>query len=456
MPDRSLTNALPPPSWRPHVARKLANLVCAGVIVGLTTLLPVACSKDDSGTNPTNAVITVSGKVVGYGGRAVASVPVVIGTLPTVTTDANGNFSIANVTVPYNITAVNPSSNTALVYTGLTRTDPTLTFIDLYLGFPSSATVSGTVTGGETYPQPLSHFLGVSFISPECDWTVLMNGPSSGLFSLKPSWNGPVTTSGIIHALAWQTDATTVLPISYKGYGTRTGVALSNGGTFSAQNVVVSPIATTNFSGAVSAQAGYVLSNRYVDMVFGTAGMQIISDATIPSTPTSTTFNYLMPNITGATLTLSAVATKGLITVSGFKKGFAINASGVTLALPAGPEYTLPVTAATGVTTATTFSWTAMANAVYLIQFTGPAGKPRYQIVTSATTATIPNLTSLGLGLPANASYIWTIRSFAPFGSIDAAASANVGLGLLTISGATEGYAVDTGSGSPRTFITAP
>jgi len=438
------------------VARKLVTLVCAGVMVTVATLLPVACSKNDSGTNPTSALITVSGKVVGYGGRAVASVPVVIGTLPAATTDANGNFSIANVTVPYDVTVVNPSSNTALVYIGLTRTDPTLTFIDLYPGFPSSATLGGAVTGGEVYPQPLNHFLGVSFISPECDWTLIMNAPSTGSYSLKPSWDGPASTTGIIHALEWQADATTFLPISYKGYGTKTGVALSNGGTFTGQNVVVSPIAATNFSGTVTAQAGYSLSNRYVTMVFSTAGMQIISDATTPSTPNSTTFNYVIPNIPATTLTLSALATKGVVTVSGFKKGFAINANGVALALPAGPEYTLPVSAATGVTTATTFSWTAMANAVYVVQFTGPAGKPRYQIVTTGTTATIPNLTSLGLGLPASSSYSWTIRAFAPIGSIDAAASATGLMGLLTATGAAEGYTVDTGSGSPRTFITAP
>ncbi len=134
--------------------------------------------------------------------------------------------------------------------------------------------------------------------------------------------------------------------------------------------------------------------------------------------------------------------------------GLAANANAVTLALPACPEFTLPVSGATGVTTLTTFSWTSMANGVYVVQFNGPLGKPKYQIVTSATTATIPNRASRGLGLPSSASYAWTISSFAPVGSVDAAASA---AGLVWASGKTvmvEGYICDTGSS--RTFVTDP
>jgi hypothetical protein len=399
-------------------------------------------------------VITVTGKVVGQNGQSVASVPVVISTLPSVTTDANGSFTIPNVTVPYNVTVVNATTQTALVYIGLTRADPTLTFVGLYPPFSSSATLSGTVNGGDGFPQQLSHLLGISFISPESDWAVIKNGPQNGAYSLSPSWNGPITTTGIIHALQWQTDATTLLPIAYKGYGTKAGVTLSNGGTFSAQNVTVTPIAATNFSGTVTAQTGYTLGDRYVSTIFGSQGLQILDDITVPSASSSATFNYITPNIAGATLRLSAYATKGAVNVFGFKNGLAVNANGVTLALPAGPEYTLPVSAATGVTTSTIFSWTAMANGVYVVQFAGPAGKPKYQIVTSATTTTIPDLASLGLGLPPGSSYSWTILAVAPIGSIDAAASAIGLVGPLTRTGVTEGYICE--EGSARTFVTAP
>lgn len=436
------------------MVRKLVTLVCAVVMVGMVTLLPVGCSKNDSGTNAMPTVITVTGKVVGANGLPMASLPVVISTLPSVTTDANGNFTIPNVTAPYDVTVVHATAQIALVYIGLTRPDPTLTFITLYPSFPSSATLSGTVNGGDPFPQSLNHLMGVSFISPESDWTHIVNAPLTGAYSLSPVWNGPVTTTGTIHALQWQIDPTTFLPIAYRGYGTKAGVTLSNGGTFSAQNVTVTPIAVTNFSGTVTAQSGYTLSNRYVSTIFGSQGLEIINDATIPSTSSSTTFNYIIPNITGATLRLSALATKGAVTVVGFKNGLAVNANGATLTLPGGPEYSLPVSAATGVTTATIFSWTAMANGVYVVQFNGPVGKPKYQIVTSATTTTIPNLASLGLGLPPSASYAWTIRSVAPIGSVDAAASAIGLLGPLSRTGVTEGYIGDTGSA--RTFVTAP
>jgi hypothetical protein len=57
------------------------------------------CSKNDGGTNAIPAIITVTEKIIGQNGRAVASLPVDISTLPSITTDANGNFTIANVTL---------------------------------------------------------------------------------------------------------------------------------------------------------------------------------------------------------------------------------------------------------------------------------------------------------------------------------------------------------------------
>jgi hypothetical protein len=436
------------------VAQKLVAFLLSAILVVAAICVPISCSKSDSGTNPSGSIITVAGKVVNLSGVAVGSVPVVIGALPPATTDANGNFTIANVPVPYDITVVNSGTKSGLVYIGLTRSDPTLTFI-VSSALANSATVSGTVSGGAGYPLPANHASVAAFVSPEVTSSNTINA-TTGAYSLSTSWMTPQSTTGALYALQWQRDPTTSLPVAYKGYGTKTGVALLTGGTFANQNITLSSVGAASFSGTVTAPAGYALSDRSVTVLFSTGGIGILSDGSAPSSPTSTTFNYVTPNVSGATLRLGATASKGVVTVTGSKAGFAVNATGATLALPSGPDYSLPIDAATAVSTSTDFVWTPMTNAVFIVQFAGPAGQPRYQIVTTATTAKLPNLTALGLTLPANTLYSWSILSIAPVNSIDAVAASVGLLGLLTATGPNEGYTASTGLVAPRKFTTAP
>src|SRR5215472_3550718 len=71
--------------------------------------------------------ITVAGKVTDQAKQALSGAIVVIGAQHA-TTDASGAFSIGGVTAPYDAAVIVPvgARNTAIVYKGLTRADPTL------------------------------------------------------------------------------------------------------------------------------------------------------------------------------------------------------------------------------------------------------------------------------------------------------------------------------------------
>jgi hypothetical protein len=129
------------------------------------------------------------------------------------------------------------------------------------------------------------------------------------------------------------------------------------------------------------------------------------------------------------------------------KSGIATGASGIALAIPSPPAPSLPVDAATGVTTTTPFSWAPIGSTIYLVLLNGPASQPDYLVITSSPTATIPDLTTLGLGLPKGIAYTWNVIAFGPFTNIDAAAGAT---GFIP---QTDGI---QSSSAGRTFTTAP
>lgn len=289
------------------------------------------------------------------------------------------------------------------------------------------------------------------FASAEASKSITLLGAVSGAYNLGTvSWFGPATTTGTIHALQWQRDAGG-LPIDYKGYGTKTGVALSNGGAFPGQNVALTNVAEANLSGSVSVPTGYTLSQKVLSVSFSpNANVPVLTDSTATNN-----FSYVTPNIGGATMLLAATATKPAMAqvVISYKAGLAPSATGVSLNIPAAPELGLPANAATNITPSTDFSWSAFSGGVYMVYFNGPGSQPGYYVVTTATTTRIPDLSSLGLALPPATSYSWSVYAFAPFASVDAAAGPEGFLaGLFSLPSSDRSIALTYS----RTFTTAP
>lgn len=418
-----------------------------------SAIMYTSCSKSDSSTGPgsggTGSVVTVTGRVIGINNQPVSAVPVLVAGIPSVNTDANGAFSIVGVTTPYTITVIDGTNKQAIIYRGLTRTDPTLMFFGSTPGAAHTGTIAGKIFPSTNYPEPAGRRTRVALVTPEVVTTATAVA-ATGVYTMNVNWNGPTPTVGTIYALQWDYDALTTLPTAYRGYGLLSGVSLSSSGNLTNVNDTLSVVTPASLSGNVTVASGYTLGSKSLSLrLGGTGSLALLTDAT----PT-TSITYVTPNISGATLLLAATATKaGAGTAFAFKPNLAPNASAITVNVPQAPELSLPVDAATGVKTSTPFSWTPFAGGVHMLYINGPAGQPDYLILTTATGDSIPNLASAGLGLPAATGYTWQVYGFAPFASVDAAAGTTGFVGGITGAATADGsYAITVA----RTFTTAP
>src|SRR5689334_2238747 len=77
-------------------------------------------------TNNQPPTISVSGRAVNLDGLPVIGLAAVIAGHPAVNVASTGQFSIADVTAPYDLILVDGAAQHATVYRGLTRADPTI------------------------------------------------------------------------------------------------------------------------------------------------------------------------------------------------------------------------------------------------------------------------------------------------------------------------------------------
>jgi hypothetical protein len=417
-------------------------------------LVGSGCSKSSS-TGPSGSgsggIVTLAGKVIGQNGQGVAGVPVYVTGKTSTNTDASGNFSIGSVTTPYDITVVDATNKRALVYKGLSRTDPTLTFLGSTPGTLRQGTINGKISGPGFNPnQGASDITRVVFASTEASASI--NTAVNGLFGpLNLTWYGPTVTTGNLYALQFTADASG-FPVAsgYKGYGTRTGIAVNDGSTLINQFDTLQTVGTAQFTGTITVPSAYVLAQKSLSVrVSQTTLISLLIDNTLNAAP-----SYYTPGIAGASLVLSLLATNAGAQALYFKTGIATGATGAAITMVAAPGLSLPVNAATAVDTTVTFSWTAMTGGVHLVRFTS-AGNPTYYVLTSGTSATIPNLKGAGLGLPSSAAYQWSVIGVGPFAGADDAAGSTGFLGTISNQALLTSDAF-LGVSSARTFTTAP
>jgi hypothetical protein len=355
--------------------------------------------------------ITVTGTVLHTGGAPISNLTVAIGSA-TATTDASGQFSIPNVTTPYDVLLVHVPSNGPLsgVYKGLTRPDPTLFSFGSDASKDRSGGVSGSVTGGDPL-STVNDGTQVAFASPEAFGFA---GIAANPYTVDVKWVGPTATTGNLHALQWSPIGVGT-PTEYRGYGVTSGVTVANGGNAQA-NVVMSAVATANIAGSISVPAGFTLQYKTLSIDFSDGASFAIGE----DNTAATSFSYLVPTGIGSTASVAAQASlstqgQSMVSLAGIPPG-TTNAV-VTIPTPAVPV--APADGATGVTGATDFSWTGLPNAVQVVFFKAP-GKASYYVVTTGTTTKLPDLSARGEPLPAATSYLWMVEGLGPLSSMDA------------------------------------
>lgn len=366
--------------------------------------------------------ITVNGYVKDINGEPVTGATVIIkGKTPT-TTGASGNFSVSNVMVPYEIRLIysGGSVQTAVVYQGLTRTDPTVIYLGVTTNF-KSATISGTV------PAAVGKYTQVFFVSGDLAWSTAAN-QNNGTYTINAGWYGSTNShTGNLYVLRWIPNSNN-LPQEYDAYGLEENVPISNGGSFTNHNFLPTDFidpAEQNITGSITLpSSSYSIKQKSLLLNFGNANINISGESGAGLTAN---FSYVVPSIS-ATFEIDVQAEVSAIpssrTAMYRKKGITGGSSGVNITLASAPQLNLPANNGNEIDTTTQFLWTLGGGTGISIVRINPMGQgPAFFIFTGSNNTYIPNLSPQGLGLPAFQPYQWYTLQYYPLSSIDEAAS---------------------------------
>jgi len=401
--------------------------------------LPLGGSPDAGSGASGPLGLTVDGQVIGTDGLApdhVISV-VITGKSPVAVTD--GHFSVPDVTAPYDLTIIDGTANSAIVYQGLTRANPVVLAATTSRARTSVASLSGRISGG-TYPQGTNQYTAVVLDRAgggQTAWT-----DASGNYSISGfRWGGDTSFTGRVYALQVETNSA-LLPARYLGFASTTA-SIASGGTFSGMNLGLAPVTSSSVSGVVHAPSGYTPAGRKLWILFGESGIEF-KDAS-----TSDGFSYVTPNAPQGFAAVVAFAGKPSAAAVHYEPFNGFSASGAALNLVAAPEAVLPTDGATAVDGQTQFSWTPFAGGVHAVAFMPVNGTgPVIQIITTATSAHLPDLSAYGMTLPSGTKYEWHAEGLGPAASMDAAAqpSFRAQWNFTSTSG------IDWGTATSRTF----
>jgi hypothetical protein len=435
-------NTLPPGGgkvrfeWNVGGADKVSIAPNIGIVTGSsleinvpssTTYTLTATSAGGSDTKTATVTVattmTVNGHVTdsfnqpasGYKVNALGSNAVVI-------SDANGMFSLTVTSLPYSLALVPPTLNDVLVFKGLRRSDPTLSYDIVNFAGQALASISGTVSGGAGFPQAPSNATRLLFGVPN----LLLPGvptqaSTNGAYNLQASWFGGDTITGTVHALQYSTDTNGRID-AYKGYGKRTSVQVSRSGTLPNQDVVLGTVSSAPVTLNVTWPTGISFDKYFADsyLMFPLSqGGEMFLESVQSGTPLSSA-TFVLPDVPGAQNRIVVAASKNGPTLTGAIK-LVTPGSTIDVNLPQPLAQAAPTDGATNVSSQTVFSWSGINQAMSVVTFfaQGGSGLNRIVIYTTDTTTTIPDLSALGINVFNGTAYQWRPLIYAPIASLD-------------------------------------
>jgi hypothetical protein len=307
---------------------------------------------------------------------------------------------------------VSVQANEALVYEGLTRSDPSIIWRQRGVAQDRTAQVAGTVVGGVP-PSTGGVQTLVSFFSPEAQ----TQGDTIEVgYALPVSWHGQTSTTGTVRALQLVRPVRDGPPSAYTGYGGTTGVTVLDGITLPGADVALTPPATSSVRGSYLAPDGFTIFARFVALSFEDGAFLSLGFDDSPDLE----FAYLAPVDIGASVQVIVEAVGPGTTVLR-RQNMASGTSNVVLGLPSGAHIVAPADLADPVDAETEFSWGPFSGGVFVVDFIAPGSGPTFHVVTSATRTTLPRVPALPV--PSRVQYGWTVTASAPFESVDDVAS---------------------------------
>lgn len=132
----------------------------------LVLLLFASCAQDDEGLHETT--ITIQGVVTDNAGVSAPNLWVSIQGKTVVRTGPNGDFTIPEVSTPYDLTVSVPAFSVTTTFNGLTTASPRLA-VPVRVGSPNGAFINGNV------PVVPNHTTLVSFVGGGKSWSTVAN-----------------------------------------------------------------------------------------------------------------------------------------------------------------------------------------------------------------------------------------------------------------------------------------
>ncbi|HVY29145.1 MAG TPA: hypothetical protein VHB79_21450 [Polyangiaceae bacterium] len=373
----------------------------------------------------------VHGHVIDFWGKPIPDLPVQIGEVLT-STDAKGEFTVADVPATYDVSMVLNHSTAfgdqsdAWVYLGLSRRDPTL---QMFWGGDQNYGYAAYTFNPK--PTKLStQTIWVGFGGPDGNYNH-DNVDATGTTGSEVDWYGPTTTKDTLHALQWTKDGND-LPTAYSFYGTAS-INLSQSDTNTSVNVPFTKgtLDVATMTGTATSVGAGTRSNQ-VYLGFADSARIKLLDYDGPKAALDA-FSYKVPTgIVGGDLTVAAI--------QGYQySGFQV-AHADALAADAKPALQIPplvvqLTPAAGAknvdqTTKFTVKDPGGAPGPYVAMFysqDAPSGDPQaYQtifIVTAKPSFTIPTIIGGGFAMYPGNDYLWSIGTFGAYASVDAMVS---------------------------------
>lgn len=390
-------------------------------------------------------LLAVTGRVTDYFGQPMTGVSVAVDAGAPVPVGADGTFTVADVEVPYDLTLLDLTNHYAHVYEGLTTTD-----LEILGSMTPLAARQAGVTGELSEPVGTDQLALVCIEGTEV--TVLgctSVPPSQTAFAITANWYGDIQVSGNVRAWVVDLDQSG----STTGFAREGQAAIDLVDTVGATaDVTLGPgPAAKTVEVTITPPPGLFLIQSFVSYRYSEHG-SITFPVILP--PGTDVYEAVLPDVPGATASLLGIATN-LVGQVGYAWEVGEYSSGtLDLVMPRGFTKLSPEAGATDVNTSTVFSVRNYSDGPVTFLF---SGDPYIAVTTSEPETTIPDLASLGLGLPSGANYTWQVMVMPRLATVDEVAHGGLVLlnsALSTLTGGpgpSSSGAVVVDSGSPFT-----
>jgi hypothetical protein len=355
----------------------------------------------EGGPEAEGGASTVSGTVYDRTLTPVAGAKVRIGKAPPVVTGADGTFTFANVPPTYDLDVVGPLKDIAN-YRGVTARTP-----QVGVGAPGrAAPIAYTLSASLGANDKVQAF----FVSGRSDQG---SSATAAAGTVAASWTGGPTATGVLGM--W---IVTVDPVSNQLTDIKATTLSPMSLTESTSTTYPFGNASPNTAGAITGTFAYPWAGT-VALMSATAHYPALAPAghgyLVQGPSSQTAFAIPTPTMSGATVDVCFAfnvteAPTGTVYTC-FPK-LAPNTAGLSVSFPYTRVHAIsPLPLANDVTTQTSFTWSNAPGTFDVFFYCGPDGYTQ-SVFTTALTTKIPDMTELGVPLPAKGTCSWEVTSY--------------------------------------------